>query len=228
MTVRFSIIIPTLNEAAHIEACLTALQAWRDRCELIVVDGGSLDNTVDLARPLADEVKVSTPGRAVQMNQGAGAARGDILIFLHADTSLPDQALDLIESTPQPWGRFDIQLQGEHPMLFLVAKLMNFRSCLTGIATGDQVIFVERKLFFNAGAYPDIALMEDIALSKQLKQYARPACIHNKVISSGRRWETFGLWRTIVLMWRLRLGYFLGENPAYLAKLYQRGRLWNL
>ncbi len=227
MKARFSIIIPTLNEAERITETLTSLQQLRGRCEIIVVDGGSLDQTVHLAQPLADQVIITNLGRALQMNEGAKMATGDILIFLHADTMLPQLALDLIEHARQPWGRFDIQLQGSHPMLRVIATFMNWRSCLTGIATGDQAIFVEQSLFSHVRGYPSIALMEDIALSKQLKRHARPACLHQKVISSGRRWETFGIWRTILLMWRLRLGYFLGENPSRLAQLYQQGRLWN-
>lgn len=225
----FSIIIPTLNEAKVICACLAALQPLRTECELIVADGGSTDDTLPLAAPLVDKLITSPKGRARQMNSGAEQATGDILVFLHADTHLPDNALALIRQAIDggaQWGRFDIRLSGQHFMLKVIAFMMNRRSRLTGIATGDQVIFVTRQAFIAVGKYPDIALMEDIALSKALKKIGRPACLRAKVTSSGRRWEQHGVGKTILLMWWLRWRYFWGADPDILARLYYRSHSW--
>ncbi|GAB6139858.1 TIGR04283 family arsenosugar biosynthesis glycosyltransferase [Methylosoma difficile] len=226
---QFSIIIPAVNEAASIVACLTALQVWRQRAEIIVVDGGSTDNTRELAQALAHQVLVSEKGRAKQMNLGARHACGEILVFLHADTTLPAQALELIAAalaSQHQWGRFDVRLTGRPFLLGVVAFMMNQRSRLTGIATGDQALFMARQAFDQAGGYPDIALMEDIALSKALKRISPPANLNAKVQSSGRRWEHFGVVKTILLMWWLRLRYWLGADPALLAKLYTAGQFW--
>jgi rSAM/selenodomain-associated transferase 2 len=225
LSIKFSIIIPTLNEAQAIENCLAALQPLRESCEIIVVDGGSTDNTIALAMPLVDKAISSAKGRALQMNAGAQCAMGDVLVFLHADTFLPDDGLKHIANAIKnncQWGRFDVSLSGTHPMLKVVAFFMAWRSRLTGIATGDQVIFVEKKLFDSVGQYPAIALMEDIVLSKRLKKISPPACLYAKVTTSGRRWEQFGVFKTIFTMWNLRLRYFLGEDPQVLADLYQK------
>jgi len=222
----YSVIIPTLNEADNIQSCLLKLQTIKNNGEIIVVDGGSTDNTVELAQILSDKVISSDKGRASQMNAGAKIATGKMLIFLHADTSLPDNALDLIKQSNNSWGRFDIKLTGKPFMLKVVAWFMNWRSRLTGIATGDQVIFVNRQLFNQVGGYPDIALMEDISLCTVLKKISKPDCLKAKVTSSGRRWEEFGAIRTILLMWSLRLRYYFGEKPEVLAKLYSRGQFW--
>ncbi len=223
---KFSVIIPTLNEEKSIQSCLLALQPLRNDCEIIIADGESNDNTRSLALPLVDKVMTSAKGRAKQMNNGASYATGDILIFLHADTCLPENTLQLIQqkiSTTRKWGRFDIQLSGKPFMLKVIAQMMNWRSRLTGIATGDQVIFVTRLAFQAVGQYPEISLMEDIALCKALKKISRPVCLKNKVISSGRRWEHNGICRTILLMWSLRLRYFFGADPKILAFLYANG-----
>ncbi len=222
----FSIIIPVLNESDKIQACLLKLQGIRDKAEIIVVDGGSTDNTLKLALPLADKVISSDKGRARQMNAGANIATAQTLIFLHADTFLPNNALALISQSSSAWGRFDIKLSGKPFMLKVVAQFMNWRSRLTGIATGDQVIFVSRQLFNQVNGYPDIALMEDISLCTALNKITKPDCLKAKVTSSGRRWEAFGVFRTILLMWSLRLGYFFAEKPEVLAKLYSRGLFW--
>lgn len=225
----FSIILPTLNEGQSIANCLMALQSLRECCEIIVVDGGSTDDTKRLANPLANKVISSAKGRAIQMNIGAESAVGDVLIFLHADTFLPQGALNQIAqaiNANRQWGRFDVELSGIHPILKVVALSMNWRSRLTGIATGDQVIFVDKHLFESVGQYPDIPLMEDIALCKKLKKISPPACLKTKVISSGRRWEQFGVFKTILLMWSLRLRYFLGADPQTLALLYDKGHKW--
>ncbi|HKQ25223.1 MAG TPA: TIGR04283 family arsenosugar biosynthesis glycosyltransferase [Burkholderiales bacterium] len=221
-----SIVVPTLNEAQGIVSFLQPLQRLRERSvELILVDGGSGDGTVAAASPLVDGMlQLSTRGRAVQMNAGAAHASGDVLLFLHADTRLPDDGvrliLDGLHETGRRWGRFDIALSGASPMLRVVEWTMNLRSRLTGIATGDQGLFVERRLFDEIGGFPAIALMEDVALSAALKRHGRPLCLAQRVIASSRRWEKNGIWRTIVLMWRLRLAYFLGAGSKRLAEIY--------
>jgi len=221
---RLSIIVPVLDEAANIVA-LQALAPLRARgAEIIVVDGGSADGTAALAAPLADQVLVSERGRATQMNAGAAAARGDVLLFLHADTRLPADADRMIlESLAQPrrvWGRFDVTVEGEHPLFPIIAWFMNTRSRLTGIATGDQAMFVRRDAFAKAGGFPEIALMEDIEFARRLKRVSPPVCLRARVTTSGRRWETRGVLRTIFLMWRLRLAYFFGAKPEEVARRY--------
>ena len=220
-----SVIIPVLNEASNIVAALTALASLRShQAEVIVVDGGSADDTVPLATPLADFVVASPRGRATQMNAGTAVARGDVLLFLHADTRLPPHADRLIieglTKSGRAWGRFDVAIDGRHPVLPVVAAAMNARSRLTGIATGDQGMFVTRNAFDAAGGFPEIALMEDIELSRRLKRVSPPLCLRTRVRTSGRRWESRGALRTILLMWRLRLAYFFGARPEQLAKRY--------
>jgi rSAM/selenodomain-associated transferase 2 len=218
-----SIVMPVLNESAQIVEALEALAALRRRgTEVIVVDGGSDDGTPDLAAPLADRVIVSPRGRARQMNAGAVVAQGRGLLFLHADTRLPPDAHTLVERTlaTHSWGRFDVILEGHSVWLRVIAAMMNLRSRLTGIATGDQAIFVTRAAFSAAGAYPDQPLMEDIELSKRLKHSGPPVCLRARVTTSGRRWDTQGVWRTILLMWRLRFDYWRGVPVARLVSHY--------
>jgi rSAM/selenodomain-associated transferase 2 len=219
---RLSVVVPALNEAAGIRSALEALAPLRARGhEVIVVDGGSGDGTAQLAAGLCDQLLNAAPGRAVQMNHGARLARGDALLFLHADTRLPPRADEAILSALKThlWGRFDVTIEGRHPLLKLVACAMNLRSRLSGIATGDQAIFVRREAF---AGFPEIALMEDIAFCRVMKRRGRPACLHARVLTSARRWESRGVLRTIVLMWRLRLMYFLGARPERLARIYRR------
>lgn len=219
-----SVIIPVLDEAATIDAALDRLQALRARgVELIVVDGGSSDGTPHRAAALADMVIGATRGRAHQMNAGAAQASGRVLLFLHADTVLPagaDRIIAGVVSAGRQWGRFDVDVDGGHWMLPVIAAAMNRRSRFTGIATGDQAIFVTRAAFDAVGGYPPIALMEDIALSRALLRAHAPACLRARVRTSGRRWERHGVWRTIWLMWRLRAAYRLGADPAALARRY--------
>lgn len=218
-----SIIVPVLDEAPGIEACLRSLSPMRARgAEVIVVDGGSVDDTAALARPLADRVIASPRGRATQMNAGARVAEGAALLFLHADTMLPDDADRIVSQAleQREWGRFDVRIDGPPRGLAVVAAFMNLRSRLTGIATGDQAIFVRRDAFEALGRFPDIPLMEDIALSRALRARGRPACVAARVETSGRRWERHGVARTILLMWRLRYAYWRGAEPAELARRY--------
>jgi rSAM/selenodomain-associated transferase 2 len=222
--VRLSIVIPVLNEADGIVEALTALTPLRAQGhEVIVVDAGE-DGTAELARSRADRVLRGPRGRAAQMNRGAAAARGDVLVFLHADTRLPASAGRLIADglavTGRAWGRFDVRLSGGQPSLRIVEASMNWRSRLTGIATGDQAIFVTRDRFRAVGGYPEMALMEDVALSKALKRLGPPLCLRARVTTSSRRWERDGVVRTVLLMWSLRLRYFLGADPSDLARRY--------
>ena len=219
---RLSIIVPALNEAQGIRAALEALAPLRARGhEVILVDGGSTDGTLEAGAALCDQAFAAPRGRAAQMNAGARRARGDALVFLHADTRLPldaDQAiLDSLET--RCWGRFDVRIEGRHALLPLVAAAMNLRSRLSAIATGDQAIFVRREAF---GGFPEIALMEDVAFSKAMKRRGPPACLRSRAVTSGRRWEARGVLRTVALMWRLRLLYFLGARPADLARRYEK------
>lgn len=221
-----SIIIPAVNEAHNFERFLNALSSFRSRgAEVIVVDGGSDDGTLEIATPLVDRIATAPRGRAAQMNAGAALARADTLLFLHADSLLPKDAdihiLREMARTERVWGRFDIKIDSSHPIFLIVARMINFRTRVSGIATGDQAIFVRRDTFEAAGKYPDIPLMEDIALSKVLRAKSRPISIADKVVTSARRWHKYGIFRTIFLMWRLRLAYFLGADPHKLARLYE-------
>ncbi len=220
-----SIVIPVLNEAHGIETTLHALAVLRQRgVEVVVVDGGSTDDTTELAQQQASTVLKAPRGRARQMNAGAAQARGAVLLFLHADTQLPPNAdrlvLEAIESGAI-WGRFDVRITGKAWILRLVAALMNARSRWSGVATGDQALFVRRDVFERLGGFPDQPLMEDVELSKRLRQAYRPVCLRAKVATSGRRWESRGVWRTIFLMWCLRWRYWRGETPERLAEAYR-------
>jgi rSAM/selenodomain-associated transferase 2 len=224
-----SIIIPCLNEEKGIVFFLSRLQKLRWHCELILVDGQSNDETVALAKAYVDRCVISEPGRAKQMNAGAEVAQSEILLFLHADTFLPESATVQIQSaieTGYQWGRFDVRLMGQHFLLPTIALLMNARSALTHIVTGDQALFVTRDLFNRVGQFPDIALMEDIALSKQLKSFAKPYRLRHCVETSARRWVELGVIKTVILMLWCRLQYFFGADPDYLSQLYRRGQFW--
>src|SRR5207253_5750705 len=193
--------------------------------EVVVVDGGSEDGSLAMARPGVDRLIVAPCGRARQMNAGAAAAaHAPVLLFLHADTQLPANADELILdglAAGLEWGRFDVRIEGASLWLPLVAWLMNLRSRLTGIATGDQAIFVTRRAFDALGGFPDQALMEDVELSSRLLRRGRPLCLRPPVVTSGRRWGSRGVWRTIVLMAWIRLLYFCGVAPDRLARLYR-------
>ncbi len=215
-----SIILPVLNEAEGIAQTLGALRGLG--AQVIVADGGSRDGTIGHALLHADLVIPAPRGRAMQMNAGAREATGDKLLFLHADTKLPAGAVELIEAALQthPWGRFDVRIDGHSPILRLIGGMMNLRSRLTGIATGDQAMFMTRKAFDAIGGFPELPLMEDIAASNALKRIGPPACLRARARTSGRRWEKNGVLRTVLLMWRLRLQYFFGADPRDLALRY--------
>lgn len=229
---RLAVVVPVFNEDSAIESTLARLASLRERgVRVIVVDGGSTDATVTRAQPHADRVLQWARGRAQQMNAGARQALADgadVLLFLHADSELPASADQLIESalrtSGRVWGRFDVRIQDEAPMLAVVAALMNRRSRLTGICTGDQAIFVTRAAFEQLGGFAPIALMEDIEFSKRAMKISRPVAIASRVTTSGRRWQRHGIWRTILLMWRFRLAYFFGADPQQLARRYRDAR----
>jgi rSAM/selenodomain-associated transferase 2 len=226
MAAKISVIIPVLNEARTIVRTLEVLQPLRRAGhEVIVVDGESEDSTVALAQRFSDRVISAPRGRSRQMNAGARTATGDILFFLHADTLLPKSADQLIlegmRRQGKTWGHFDVQLGGKHPLFRIIEFLMNWRSRLTKIATGDQGIFVRRELFETVGGFPEIDLMEDITLSKFLKRHGSPLCLWQRVLTSSRRWEQNGILRTVLLMWRLRSAYAFGIDPQRLAQIYK-------
>lgn len=225
MSLRVSVIIPTLNEGAIITSLLQSLQPLRQhQHQIILSDGGSSDDTCLKAKSLVDHVIMGESGRAAQMNRGAKQADGDLLWFLHADTRFKQTPLELIRALPVNdlfWGRFNLQLDADEKIYRLIERLINWRSCLSRIATGDQGIFVQRKLFESLNGFANIPLMEDIELSKRLRQQHKPHCASQTIITSARRWQRQGAIRTILLMWRLRLAYFLGVSPQHLAKQYR-------
>jgi rSAM/selenodomain-associated transferase 2 len=221
---KISIILPVLNEETVLESCLNPLQPLRRRGhEVIVVDGGSVDRTPEISSRLADKLLVSEPGRATQMNLGAHNASGDIFLFLHADTIVSSEIDSILMKNVDEhmnWGRFDIRLSGEAVIFRIIERLINFRSWASGIATGDQGIFICADLYELVDGYPEIPLMEDIAICHQLIKHAKPICIRQTILTSSRRWEEKGIFRTILLMWILRLQYYLGADPETLAKSY--------
>ncbi len=221
-----SVVIPCLNEAGSIVQLLETLQDARaSGVELILVDGGSVDNTAALAMPLVDQLIRTSAGRAQQMNAGAEAAAGELLWFLHADSVIraeyPALIISAMGASKRHWGRFNVRLSGRHPLLRVIGCMMNWRSRLTAIATGDQGIFVRRQLFVRLGGFPDIPLMEDIAISRKLKRSSRPLLLSSRLVTSGRRWEQAGVLSTVLLMWRLRWAYFFGADPVKLARRYR-------
>jgi rSAM/selenodomain-associated transferase 2 len=223
---RLSIILPVLNEAQQLPEALEYLRPARERgAEVIIVDGGSDDGTLPAATRADVRLVRGPKGRARQMNAGARIAGGDVFLFLHVDTVLPERADLLIEGAicdrRRVWGRFDVEIRGRPWMLRVIAVLMNWRSRITGIATGDQAMFVARSAFESVGGFPDQPLMEDVELCKRLRVLSRPACLRARVVTSGRRWESRGVWRTIVLMWRLRWAYWRGVPASALANLYK-------
>lgn len=217
-----SVIIPCYNEAERLPSLLEALRAGQSRLQIIVVDGGSSDNTAALAEDLADAVVVSARGRAVQMNAGAAMAEGDVLWFVHGDTEFCapiDQYLSEIDAASS-WGFCRLRLSGRQWYFRMIAAMINLRSGVQAIGTGDQALFVRRKLFDEIGGYAQIPLMEDVALCKTLKKVAKPLKLQLGLITSSRRWEQQGVIKTVLLMWQLRLLYFIGVSPETLVKRY--------
>lgn len=220
-----SIIIPVLNEGPQLRQFLESIQGWRRAGhEIILVDGGSDDNSTDAFGTLVDRIINTLPGRALQMNEGAKYARHEILFFLHADSSLAEQNLSVmisgLEKNKNVWGRFDVCLSGSHWMLRIIEKMMNFRSRTTGIATGDQGIFVYREIFNKINGYANIELMEDIDFSRRLKKLSHPLCLSSRITTSSRKWEQKGIFKTVMLMWLMRLAYFMGVSPRRLSSIY--------
>jgi rSAM/selenodomain-associated transferase 2 len=223
---RVSVVIPARNEVKTLPLLLHDLAATRKAGhEIVVVDGGSDDDTVEIATPYADKVLRCAPGRAQQLNTGAKAATGDVLWFLHADSRVFSGTLEALLGSlgnKHCWGRFDVRLSGHQWPFRIIERLMNLRSCLTGLATGDQGIFVTRQVFESVGGFEPIPLMEDIRLSRALRNIHRPRCVREpKLVTSSRRWEHNGIWKTVLLMWRLRLAHALGADPDRLAQQYR-------
>jgi rSAM/selenodomain-associated transferase 2 len=225
--VKISVIIPVLNEEKTIAKTLEALIGLAPH-EIIIVDGGSDDRTLEICNQLRAKALSSPSGRAQQMNYGACQASGDVLLFLHADTRLPHSAFrDIAAALSDPHclgGRFDVDLEGEHWMLKVIGAMINARSRLSKIGTGDQAIFVKRSVFEALGGYPEIPLMEDIAFCRTLKRMGEIACLTSRVVTSGRRWEVDGVWRTILKMWTLKLLYLAGVSPNRLKQYYADAR----
>ncbi len=226
MSMTLSIVVPVLNESVTLPALLEQLlPLHRGGVEVIIADGGSEDGTAMIAKRAGFRLVRSERGRARQMNAGARSAGGDVLLFLHADSRLPNGAERLIYAAladgHHVWGRFDVEFDVRTWIMDATAFGMNLRSCLTGIATGDQAIFVTRAAFEAVGGFPDQPLMEDVEITSRLRKRTRPACIRRPVVTSARRWQTRGAWRTIFLMWRLRLAYWRGVSPGDLARQYR-------
>lgn len=223
-----SIIIPTLNEAQALPVTVQLLQPLKEQgVEIIVVDGGSVDKTLNIAEQYATKTVQLKVGRARQMNAGAECAEGELLLFLHADTQLPSNALTLLDKLSGKqlyWGRFNVKLDGASYAFRIIENMMNWRSRLTGIVTGDHAMFISKDLFTEVKGFPDIALMEDIAISKKLKKVSMPVCLKESVITSSRRWNEYGVIRTVLLMWRLRWAFFWNEDAQILAERYQHIR----
>lgn len=224
-----SVVIPVRNEAQALPYLLEDLAALRATgAELIVVDGGSSDSTCELALGRVDRLLRTAPGRALQMNAGAAVAQGEYLWFVHADTRIGAESVKRLQGVLRErplWGRFDVRLSGSGVALWVIGWMISLRSRLTGIASGDQGIFVQRAGFDALGGYAQIPLMEDLQLCRRLKAQARPYCLRPPLATSSRRWEHHGIWRTVVLMWGLRLAYYCGVSPEKLARQYRRGSM---
>lgn len=219
---KISIIVPVLNEGAGLSAFLGALPGGDHEIEIILADGGSTDGSITQIEDVVSHIVSCGKGRAVQMNAGAAVASGEYLLFLHADTYLPGQFKSLVLAEEAAWGRFDVRLSGEHWAFRMIEFMMNWKSRMTGICTGDQAIFLKRTLFESIGGYAAIPLMEDIELTKRLSKMSKPLCISNKLTTSSRRWEEKGILKTMLLMWYLRIRYATGTSAEILVKKYYK------
>ena len=213
-----------LNEAPAIARTLEAIRAGARDAEIIVVDGGSTDGSIEVARPRCDVAISAARGRALQMNTGAAHASGGVLVFVHADTIVPASfARDIEGALANPavvGGRFDVRLDDNHPLLVLTGALINLRSRISSTGTGDQAIFVRRKIFEALGGFPDLPICEDLDFARRLKRSGRIACLRSKVVTSARRWRKGGIVRTVLKMWMIRSLYLAGVSPARLARMY--------
>lgn len=221
--ISIAIVVPVLNEERELDSAIKHLQTV-NADELVFIDGGSVDSSTNILEQNKVIWYASKPGRAKQMNLGASKVTSDIILFLHTDTLLCSSYLQKIRASMQDSkviaGRFDIILSGSHLMFRLVELFVNWRSRLTRISSGDQAMFIRRDIFESLGGFPDQVLMEDIEMSKRLKVLGKITCLHEQVVTSSRRWEKHGIFRTILLMWRLRFQYWLGADPANLKQQY--------
>jgi len=219
-----TIIIPVLDDAPVLARLLADLGNLAGEAEVVVVDGGSRDDSVNVARARGATILTSQRGRARQLRTGVEHTGRPWIWMLHADSRVDAEAVaaiaEVIAEGRPAWGRFDVRLSGRHRLLRVVETMMNVRSCTTGICTGDQGMFVHRALLDGVGGVPDQQLMEDIELSKRLKRLERPRCLHARLETSSRRWEARGVLRTVLLMWRLRIAYFLGVPADRLSRIY--------
>ena len=219
-----SIVIPVLNEEKALQVLLDQLQSYREQGhEVVVVDGGSNDNTCSVASTLCDQLITSESGRAIQMNKGAEFSKNNILWFLHADTLVPEHSIEKIQKALEDndWGRFNIKLSGSRFVFRVIERMINIRSCVFSIATGDQGIFLNKNTFNKVNGYSVIPLMEDVNLSKKLKSLSHAVCLNEKITTSSRRWEKYGILSTVLLMWKLRFLYWTGVSAERLALQYK-------
>jgi rSAM/selenodomain-associated transferase 2 len=221
---KLSVIVPMLNEAGAIGATLAAIRVGAPDAEIVVVDGGSADGSVEIARPRCEVVIIGERGRAQQMNAGAARSSGEAMVFVHADTIVPESfARDIETALADPsvvGGRFDIRLDDDHPLCVLIGALISLRSRISRTATGDQAIFVRRTTFDALGGFPDLPICEDLDFARRLKRAGRVACLRTKVITSARRWRRGGILRTSIRMWTIRLLYLAGVSPSRLSRMY--------